>query len=280
MKLNCKMQLSKLTIPFSVLVITGLIVYGVLNPPQKPLPTGTLSDNGNLILPWGNMGQELLASGVLDASKLEALYAQRGGLTPEEKNMIYGNPETITVTEENADFVLNLLWAAGLANKNDILSKGEMMDLRYSGAENFASTGGWSLGKGNVMGHYSTHNMINLSASQQNLVDMVSKNIYRPCCGNSTHFPDCNHGMAMLGMLEILAAKGASESELYSAALVANTLWFPTEYANIRNYFAKEKLPQDSRAMVGFAVASGQGYQNVLSKVQPVQPKNNGGCGV
>ena len=29
----------------------------------------------------------------------------------------------------------------------------------------------------------------------------IAKGIYRPCCNNSTYFPDCNHGMAMLGLL-------------------------------------------------------------------------------
>ena len=42
--------------------------------------------------------------------------------------------------------------------------------------------------------------------------------VYRPCCDNATHFPDCNHGMAMLGLLELMAAQGASEEEMFAAA--------------------------------------------------------------
>jgi hypothetical protein len=47
--------------------------------------------------------------------------------------------------------------------------------------------------------------LIPLTAEQQALVEEVAAEIYRPCCNNSTLFPDCNHGMAMLGFLELLA---------------------------------------------------------------------------
>ena len=119
------------------------------------------------------------------------------------------------MTQENSGTILNLLWAFGLANKNEILEKGPMMDKRYGGAENFASTGGWTLSKGDSMNHYSMHSFITLTPQQQSLVEKVSQNIYRPCCGNSTYFPDCNHGMAMLGLLELLASQGISENEMY-----------------------------------------------------------------
>ena len=275
-------KLEKFTMPFSILVLTAIIVYGVkFMPPRKnEITAPSFSKEGSLILPWGNLGKELIRSGVIDAQKIESLYTARGGLTPEEKNMLYENPKTITVTEDNSGFVLNLLWAAGLGNKNEILERGEMMDAKFAGAGNFASTGGWSLASGNSMDHYSKHPFISLTQEQQALVDMVSKNIYRPCCGNSTHFPDCNHGMAMLGLLEILAYKGTGEKELYAAALYVNSLWFPGEYANISNYFTKEKISPDPKTMLGYNYSSGQGYQMVLSKVQPVPPQNNGGCGV
>src|SRR3989344_1353776 len=114
--------------------------------------------------------------------KLKALYRE------------YGTPVSIII----AGYLLNLLWAFGLANKNPILEDAsEMMNPGYGGAGNFASTGGWTVAKGNAMGHYNMYALVTLSPEQQALVDRVSRNIYRPCCGNSTHFPDCNHGMAM-----------------------------------------------------------------------------------
>ena len=58
------------------------------------------------------------------------------------------------------------------------------------------------------MNHYSMHRFIVLTPEQQALVEKVSKGIYRPCCGNSVYFPDCNHGMAMLGLLELMASQG------------------------------------------------------------------------
>ena len=123
--------------------------------------------------------------------------------------------------------MLNMFWAFGLANKNDILEKGPMMDPQYGGAENFASTGGWTLAQGKAMDHYSMHKLIVLTPEQQKRVDDVSKNIYRPCCGNSTYFPDCNHGMAMLGILELGASQGQSKQELYATAKSVNDVWFP-----------------------------------------------------
>ena len=101
------------------------------------------------------------------------------------------------------------------------------MDPRYGGAENFASTGGWTLAKGRAMDHYSMHRFVELTPEQQALIEKVSKNIFRPCCRNSTYFPDCNHGMAMLGLMELMASQGASETEMMTKAQEVNDLWFP-----------------------------------------------------
>jgi len=122
---------------------------------------------------------------------------------------------------------LNMLWAFGLANKNEILENGPMMDPKYGGADNFASIGGWTLAKGSAMDHYSHHEMLKLTPEQQKKVKRTSKNIYRPCCNNPAYFPDCNHGMAMLGALEIMASQGASEREMYRIAEDLNKQWFP-----------------------------------------------------
>lgn len=123
--------------------------------------------------------------------------------------------------------MLNMFWAFGLANKNEILEKGPMMDPKYGGAGRFASTGGWTLAVGDAMSHYSMHSLIALTPEQQVLVEKVSKNIFRPCCANPAYFPDCNHGMAMLGILELMASQGKSESELYATAKAVNNIWFP-----------------------------------------------------
>lgn len=250
---------------------------------------------------WGNLGMQLMEKGVIDRKKLEALYEKRGGLSQEQQQWISPpasatpaadttaenatpSKNEIKITEKNATFALNMLWAFGLANKNEILEKGEMTDPEYGGAGNFASTGGWTLAKGDSMDHYSKYEFIKLTPGQQSLVDRVSRNIYRPCCGNSTHFPDCNHGMAMLGFLEILASQNTSEEEMYRAALVVNSFWFPDTYRNIAKYFReKENLEWkdvDPKKALGKDFSSGQGYSRILKEIEPVQEESAGGCSV
>ena len=159
-----------------------------------------------------------------------------------------------------------------------------MMDLRYGGAENFASTGGWAIAKGNTMDHYSRHEFIKLTLEQQKLVEEVSKNIYRPCCDNPTYFPDCNHGMAMLGLLELLASQGVSESDMYKIALAVNSYWFPDAYLTIAKYLKEKKNidweDANPKEILGRNYSSASGYQQVLKQVVPPVNNQGQGCGV
>lgn len=180
----------------------------------------------------------------------------------------------IVMTQENEHELLNALWAFGLANKNPILEQGPMMDPRYGGADRFASTGGWSLSVGSPMDHYSMHAMVVLTPQQQAFVESVSKNIYRPCCDNSTYFPDCNHGMAMLGLLELMAAQGASEQEMYKTALAVNSYWFPSQYEIIA------QLNLDPKTALSAQYSSGSGFRSVLETVKPVESSGGSSCGV
>src|SRR3989344_821240 len=92
---------------------------------------------------WGDLGKRMIAAGVIDAEKFESVYKNRGGLSEEERNLLAGSGNgKLKITESNSGLILNLLWALGLGNKNEILEKGPMTDLRYGGAGNFASTGG------------------------------------------------------------------------------------------------------------------------------------------
>lgn len=175
-----------------------------------------------------------------------------------------------------------LFWALGLANKNPILENGPMMDKQYGGAGNFASTGGWTLAKGNTMDHYSQHALITLTSEQQALVEKISKGVYRPCCGNSTYFPDCNHGMAMLALLELMASQNVSEQDMWKTALIVNSYWFPDTYLTIAIYMKekgvdwKDVSPQE---MLGADYSSAQGFRNISSEVVlPKQQQN--GCGI
>jgi hypothetical protein len=233
---------------------------------------------------WGDLGKQMVASGVIDQQKFEALYTQRGGLSAVDKKMLLeaGNGK-IKITAENSGTILNMLWALGLGNKNEILNE-DMKDPKYGGdPAKFASTGGWPLATGTVMDHYSKHSFIKLTAAQQAMVDRVSKNVFRPCCGNSTHFPDCNHGMAMLGLLELMASQGVSEQNMYKAALAVNSYWFPQNYVTIASYFKKQGTDWNKvspQVVLSAQYSSGQGYQQLLQQVAPQQlPKSQGGCG-
>lgn len=279
-------------------IVAGVLIYVTgervpISPPTPALvattilPAGSVLPSAGVVLPvrWGDLGKQLVSTGVIDGEKFEQLYASRGGLTAEMKKMLSGEDnDNVKITTENSGVILNLLWALGLGSKNEILEKGPMIDKNYGGAANFASTGGWTLAKGDAMDHYSQHQFFNLTPAQQALVDKVSRGIYRPCCGNSTYFPDCNHGMAMLGLLELMASQGVSEQDMYKAALAVNSYWFPDNYATIAKYLGSKGLSierADPKEILGINYSSGQGYAKIASQVNPVDdPHGGSGCGV
>lgn len=112
----------------------------------------------------------------------------------------------------------------------------------------------------------------------------MSKNIYRPCCNNSTYFPDCNHGMAMLGLLELMASQGVSEEDMWGAALAANAYWFPDQYLTIATYMKNKGIEWEDvnpKEILGYNFSSASGYKNIASQVVvPRQHEGGSGCGV
>ena len=237
-----------------------------------------------LPIAWGSLGKQMIDDGVIDEAKFRALF--EGGLTNQDEQMLTGTIEQpLILTQENSRFMLDMLWAFGLANKNDILENGEMTDPTYGGdASKFASTGGWSLAKGAGFDHYSQHTYVTLNDEQQALVDKVSRGIYRPCCGNSTHFPDCNHGMAMLGLLELMAKNSATEEQMYQVALQVNSYWFPQTYLDLATYFkeqGQEWSEVDPKVALSQEYSSAQGYQKTRQEIKslPKPQQGGGGCG-
>lgn len=234
---------------------------------------------------WGGIGDKMLKAGVIDAGKFEDLYKNRGGIDTYTKELLYsGENGNLKITPDNAGVILNLLWALGLGNKNDVLEKGPMIEGGRESAGNFASTGGWTLAKGDAMEHFSKHSFFVLNKDQQVLVERVSNNIYRPCCGNSTYFPDCNHGMAMLGLLELMASQGAGEEEMYKTALQVNAYWFPDTYLTVAVYLAQKGIiweEADPKMVLGKEFSSASGYRNIAEQVAPTERNGKGGsCGV
>lgn len=294
----------KLTLSQIVITVFGLTLFVVLlNAPvqvRENLAANVAQQKQNntavnlekLVLPadgvvlpvrWGDFGKQMVETGVIDKDKFESVYAQRGGLNEYGKALLYSDGNgNIEINSQNAGVILNLLWGFGLANQNPILEDGPMMDSKYGGADRFAATGGWSIAKGDPMNHYSKHAFIVLTNEQQEMVERVSKNIFRPCCGNSTYFPDCNHGMAMLGLLELLASQNISEEDMYKTALQVNAYWFPSTYLTIAKYFENKGIAWvdvDPKEVLGKEYSSGSGYQKILNEIQPQQ---SGGvsCGV
>ena len=286
------------------IIIAGALIYATA-PKASPLQkanTATMASEetralkleekvlppAGVVLPvrWGNLGKQLITTGVIDGKKFEQLYSSRGGLTAEMRALLYGEDNgNIKITAENSGTILNLLWALGLGSKNEILEKGPMTDKNYGGAANFASTGGWTLAKGNAMDHYSRHVFFVLTPEQQALVDKVSRGIYRPCCGNSTYFPDCNHGMAMLGLLELMASQGVGEQDMYKFALAVNSYWFPDTYLTIATYMKSKGVDWENinpQEMLGANYSSGQGFARIASQVTAAGNSHGGGsgCGV
>lgn len=242
--------------------------------------------SAGILLPvvWGDLGKKLVETGAIDGLKMAALYEQRGQWSQEYKKLIEADDNgQIRLTRDNSGYILNLLWALGLANKNPILETGEMSDPKYGGAGKFASTGGWALAKGSGMEHYSRHKLIPLSRDQQALVEKVSKGVYRPCCGNSTHFPDCNHGMAMLALLELMASQGASEPQMWKTALAVNSYWFPDTYMSMAMYMKSlgtQWADADPAEMLGANYSSSSGARRISQMFDSASSLGGNGCGV
>ncbi len=254
---------------------------------QVSVPLSTQGIHTELPVAWGDLGAQMVTAGVIDKTKFEALYVARGGLTTDEAQLVFGETKgNLVITRDNASLLLNLLWALGLSNENDVLINGPMSDQRYGNAGGFASTGGWTIATGDAMDHFAQHTFVTLTEDEQQRVERVAQNIYRPCCDNSTYFPDCNHGMAMLGLLELMAHQGRTEEEMYATALIVNAYWFPDTYATIEGYFAAQGMAWeqvDPRDALGQNVASASGYARVVASMQERKPgggSGGGGCSV
>lgn len=301
-KSSSKNNLPAISILLSAIILAGALIY--ISPAKKTAAVQSsissepsdvvlaqleqkITPSEGVILPvkWNDVGKQLVKLGVIDSKQFERLYVKIGGLSDNEKKMLYeADNGNIKITPQNSNILLNLLWALGLGNKNPILENGPMTDSQYGGVGELASTGGWTLAKGDAMDHYSKYFLIKLTSEQQSLVEKISKNIYRPCCGNSVYFPDCNHGMAMLGLLELMASQGSNEQEMYDAALVANSYWFPDTYLTIAKYLDKQGLNWNktgAQKILSYDFSSQKGYKRILSETEPAQSKNGGkACGV
>ena len=230
---------------------------------------------------------KLVREGVIEPEKLEAIYAQRGGIPGEMKDVLTKpSYRPILLTRINAGVYVNLLWPLGLANR---MAANKVSPLNGPSRLNFASTGGWNLGRETNGGvYFNRFPIVRLTAQQEALVANVARHTYRPCCDNSTFFQDCNHGSALLGLLLLGAAQGLTENELYREALAFNAFWFPNNYVHTALYFKAVRNIQwqdvDAREVMGADFSSAGGWQtNVARELarRGLLPEQGGAdCGV
>lgn len=234
---------------------------------------------------WLDIGKQLLESGVIDKTKYEQLFVDDPVAKKEMSHMMNSSNEAMVINESNSRFMVNTLWALGLVNKSKILDEGSMKTYGKGDVMGFASTGGWTLGTKPTAELYSSVSLIKLSPEQENLVKTIAQNVYRPCCGNSTEFPDCNHGMAALGYIEAAVVQGVSEKQIYKDLLLLNSFWFPQQYVNLAAYFNKQNIKWnqvDAKLALSSQYSSAQGSQQIQQTLQNVPGLNlqQGGCGV
>ncbi|OGH18174.1 MAG: hypothetical protein A3F31_00275 [Candidatus Levybacteria bacterium RIFCSPHIGHO2_12_FULL_38_12] len=242
--------------------------------PQKGYVLGvTLSD----------IGSKLLESGVIDKQKYEQLFVNEKMSKDMMKYLTASSKDHMMINEGNAHFMVNTLWAFGLVNKNKILEEGSMATYGKGNPMTYASTGGWTLGQRSTREVYSSKELIKLSTKQQELVEKIAQNVFRPCCNNSTEFPDCNHGMAALGYIEIAVSQGISEKQIYKDILMLNSFWFPKQYVELAAYMNKQKIEWkhvDPKRALSAEYSSAAGSQKISLAVQNLPGFNirGGGC--
>ncbi len=232
---------------------------------------------------WGDTGRKLVEAGAIDLARFEAHY---NGFTEEQAAIINGDSlAEITFRADNIQFWTNVLWALGLTQKTKVLGEGPMMQNRaQTPLGNYASTGGWTLGTKPATELYNSTEFFELTPEQDELVYRVAENVFRPCCGNHTAYPDCNHGMAVLGLIALLASQGGSEEALYDAALAFNAYAFSDTYVTTAAYFNAQSIAWsdvEPKEILSADFSGAQGSRRIAAAVGPIPgtPGQGGSCG-
>lgn len=221
---------------------------------------------------FGDVLQKIIAADVLVPDKLKGYYTKKGGMPPWVAALLAGPSDApIRFTAESASHLLSLLWPIGLATRT---SFNESSPTNGEYLPRLASTAGWKLGHApNGAMYFNRVDAMTLTLEQSQTVRDVAARTFRPCCNNPALFQDCNHGSAMLGLLELGASQGLEKAELERVALTANTFWFPREYLKTAIYFSLfenrswRELPPAELLDARYSSASGW-QQNVNIVVQ------------
>lgn len=235
----------------------------------------------SLPVSWRDLGKKLVDAGVINLPEFKKVV----NMTPEqEKILTEGSDEQITINSQNSQFVVDILWALGLAQKSIVYTDGPLGKEFAKDQAGFASTGGWNLARGDAVQYLNKLDLIPLTADEHVKVGEIAKNVYRPCCGNSTWFPDCNHGMAALAIIELLVSAQIPEKDIYRFILGFNSFWFADSYLTTATYFARQGIPWDqvdAKEVLGERYSSSQGARDISNKVGPLpnRPSSGGSCG-
>lgn len=265
------------------LFLGGWFAHAFLDSPSSPASSSDASDElaadlfpeegVTLNVRWGDVPRRLVEEGVIDLEKFKAA-AQRAGapLSDEQLRLLReGSDEPITINSENAYFLLDVLWALGLANNNPILTEGPIAQRGWDRADSYASTGGWTIGVEPGPHYLAALDLLSLTPQQQAVVNEVAFNSYRPCCGNMTAFPDCNHGMAALGLAELMASQGAGADEIFLALKRVSPFWFPKQYYYTAVFLQRQGQDWedvDPRQLMGRDLSSIGGWRQVMAWLQ------------
>ncbi len=222
------------------------------------LPAGGI-DTG---IAFGDSLQRIIAAGALVPGKLRAVYARRGGMKPWTAALLAGPSDApIRLGADTANDLLTLLWPVGLATRAPFNADGPTAGPHLP---RLASTAGWTLGEApNGAVYFDSVAALALSAEQAARVAEIASRTFRPCCDNPALFQDCNHGAAMLGLLELGASQGLDTAALERVALAANSYWFPREHLKTALFFqlfegrAWAELPPAELLGARYASASG-----------------------
>ncbi len=240
----------------------SLLVSEVVQPNGVPLPP----------VRFGNTVEKLVQASALNASAVRQAMNNSGEqFTSYEANILSGNQQTenlLILNSSDHSFILNVLWAIGINNNNAILNYGPV--VVKGNPYNYASTGGYAaLGKLSLGGI----DLLSLTPEEQVIAEQVATNTYRPCCDNPAAFPDCNHGAAALGLIELMSSQGFNSTTIYGALKNFESFYFPQNFIyEALFYFASQGLtwnqvPGDQALSLHFATLTGNGYlQQYLSE--------------
>lgn len=235
--------------------IDPLAVRKAVNPPE----------GYSLPIVYGQIGVQLAQAGVIDLPMLQSDMQQKGqAITDlERKALTQGDPEPIVITLENALYLKDLFWAIGLANQNAILEQ----DAIQTKLTSLPSLATWKLSRQPALTFFAKKEFFSLTPEQQSRLEEVAKAIYLPCCDNSVFTPDCQHNMAMLGLLEMLAAQDVGKNEMFAAAKNAKAYWFPQQTQEQAIFFIATQLKEypnvSAEEIVGAEVSSKNGFEQI-----------------